>query len=236
MLHRCLRDHPQVSGFHDTGVPQDEGQYLQSIFSTDRQPGGHGPGKFGFHPQTFLNEKSPLATRENAEKLFREWGAHWNLEKPVLLEKSPPNLIRTRFLQALFPNAYFIVLMRHPAVVSIATQKWSQTSIASLLEHWLICHERFDLDKNHLQRVRIVKYEHFMTNPQGTMNELFDFIGLPPTGISQPIDPDINTGYFAQWQEYRDGVKDKIPDNFFDHMLESRLMRFNYSLLDLNQF
>ena len=27
------------------------------------------------------------------------------MSKPVLVEKSPPNLIRTRFLQALYPEA-----------------------------------------------------------------------------------------------------------------------------------
>ena len=39
------------------------------------------------------------------------------MSEPVLVEKSPPNLVRTRFLQALFPDARQIVVTRHPIAV-----------------------------------------------------------------------------------------------------------------------
>ena len=51
--------------------------------------------------------------------------------KEFLLEKSPPNIIRTRFLQAMFPNSYFINIKRHPIATSLATKKWSKTSLDS---------------------------------------------------------------------------------------------------------
>jgi len=31
LVHRCLAAHPDVSGFADTGVPEDEGQHLQTV-------------------------------------------------------------------------------------------------------------------------------------------------------------------------------------------------------------
>jgi hypothetical protein len=63
-------------------------------------------------------------TPENRQKLFEEWSRYWDVSKPYLLEKSPPNLIRTRFLQAMFPSSYFVVLLRHPIPVALATQPW----------------------------------------------------------------------------------------------------------------
>lgn len=230
LLHNCLRDHPQVSGFQGTGVLEDEGQHLQSVYPPGKVHGG--PGQFGFNPRTFLNEHSALVSGENAAKLFREWGAYWDLGKPVLLEKSPPNLIRTRFLQALFPEAYFIVLLRHPVAVSFATQKWSNTEIPSLLEHWLICHERFDLDRKFLRRVLTVKYEDFMRNPQAILDSIGVFCGIEPVLLSQQVRQNLNDTYFEKWCEYREQARSSIPDYYFEHLLERRFMHFGYSLLD----
>src|SRR2546421_6400768 len=131
LLHEMLRSHPAASGFAHTGVPMDEGQHLQSVFPPAKAFGG--PGRFGFDPNSFMDEKHSLATRENAAKLWREWAPHWNTAKGVLLEKSPPNLVRTRFLQALFRESSFITILRHPIAVAYATQKWCNTSISSLV-------------------------------------------------------------------------------------------------------
>src|ERR671935_179621 len=82
---------------------------------------------------------SPLATPENGARILEEWSAHWDLEKPVLLEKSPPNLLKTRFLQALFPGARFVVILRHPIPVALATARWRETRrLHRLIEHWLV--------------------------------------------------------------------------------------------------
>jgi hypothetical protein len=40
-------------------------------------------------------------THDNRLRLFREWATHWDLSRPVLLEKSPPNMMWMRFLQVL---------------------------------------------------------------------------------------------------------------------------------------
>src|SRR6185437_9234347 len=116
LLHRCLAQHPLVSGFSGTGAIEDEGQHLQTVYHPASRHGG--PGRFGFHDQAYLDETSPLVSEENRERLLAEWSPHWDMSRPVLLEKSPPNLIRTRFLQALFPDARQVVMMRHPIAVA----------------------------------------------------------------------------------------------------------------------
>lgn len=118
-LFRLMRGHPDISGFANTGVQEDEGQHLQTIFPPALAFGG--PGRFGFAGDAHLTETSALVTPENRARLLREWFRYWDVERRCLLEKSPPNLIRTRFLQAMFPNSYFLTITRHPVVVALAS-------------------------------------------------------------------------------------------------------------------
>ena len=82
----------------------------------------------------------------------------------------------TRFLQAAFPNAYFIVIRRHPVPVSMASQKWSMSSLHSLFEHWLRCHELFSRTRS-TYRVYELTYEDYVENPEKHHNQIADFIG-----------------------------------------------------------
>src|SRR5438105_15342862 len=88
ILARCLAAHPEISGLSNTGVPQDEGQHLQTVFPTAKQLGGF--GGLGFNPPARLTGASGLATEESRRRLFDAWSPYWDLSKPVLLEKSPP--------------------------------------------------------------------------------------------------------------------------------------------------
>src|SRR6516164_3214081 len=90
ILHECLREHPRASGFRETGVPEDEGQHLQSVYPPAKVHGG--PGKFGFHREAYLTESSLLVSDANREKLLCDWKKYWDITKATLLEKSPPNL------------------------------------------------------------------------------------------------------------------------------------------------
>jgi hypothetical protein len=199
LLARCLSEHPLISGFRDTSAPEEEGQHLQSVYPSGNAFGG--PGIFGFDPNAALNETSPLVSVESGRQLMREWSPHWDLKCPVLLEKSPPNLIRTRFLQALFPGCLFVVMLRHPIVVAHATQKWSGTTLESLVEHWIVCHERFRADHARLQSVLVYNYEAFARDPQQVIDSIYAFIGVPPHPNSVAVRADDNDRYFAHWHE-----------------------------------
>ena len=66
LVHRCLTRHPEVSGFSGTGVPEDEGQHLQTVYPPAYAHGG--PGRFGFDPDAHLTESSPLWTRKTVSR------------------------------------------------------------------------------------------------------------------------------------------------------------------------
>jgi len=72
VLHQILRSHPSVSGFFNTGVPEDEGQHLQTVFRPAMAFGG--PGRFGFDPNSYMNEHHRLATAKNANRALSSVG------------------------------------------------------------------------------------------------------------------------------------------------------------------
>jgi len=102
-LTRALAAHPDVSGLTGTGVREDEGQHLQRVYPKAKVYGGS--GRFAFDPQAHLTEDSPLVTPQNAAALRGAWEPYWDLDARYLVEKSPPNLIMGRFLQAMFPGS-----------------------------------------------------------------------------------------------------------------------------------
>jgi hypothetical protein len=178
-------------------VPQDEGQHVQSIYRPAIAHGG--PGKFGFEPEAHLTDTSDLVTSDNRLRLFVAWKRHWDLNKPVLLEKSPPNLIRTRFLQELFPNSYFLIVTRHPVAVAYATQKWTHTSLPKLIEHWLVCHEKFEQDRQHIRRLLVLKYEEFVEEPQAILDRIYSFLDLPHYSNRIEVRSSVNEKYLKKW-------------------------------------
>lgn len=227
LLYQIIRDHPEISGFENTGVPEDEGQHLQSVFEPAKTFGG--PGKFAFHPKSYMDETHPLATKENAEKLFKEWSFYLDISKEYILEKSPPNIIRTRFLQYLFPNSKFIIILRHPLAVSFATKRWSNGSTSELIEHYLKSYELLTEDLKYLNYWHMVKYEDFISSPQKTIDDIFKYLDLEPTLIKQEIKKDINKKYFLQWEEEKRSLSKDELKSFYNNY-EKRVKTFGYSL------
>lgn len=238
VLFRSLRDHPEVSGFQGTPSPEDEGMHLQTVYLPSGRYGG--AGQFGFHPDAHLTESSTLVSEENRQKLFSEWSRYWDLNKTYLLEKSPPNIIRTRFLRAMFPNSYFIIVLRHPLAVSYATQKWYRKykvnwrGFPRIFEHWLVCHEIFQADQKHLNNSFVVRYEEFVAEPYRWVNEMYHFLGLRDFSTSQNILSDVNQKYFEIWNKKLSGLFSGAINRRIIERYEERVRCFGYSLKDPN--
>lgn len=228
LLFQCLRDHPEISGFENTGVPEDEGQHLQSVYKPAHAFGR--PGTFGFNPDAYLTESSPLVSDASRECLFREWSQWWDLGKPVLLEKSPANLVRSRFLQAMFPESRFVIITRHPIANAYATQKWSRTPLYSLVRHWLVCHERFEEDRPQLRRAMVLRYEDFVRDPDSVLSDVFAFLDLSSHQTRRDVRPDINRRYLARWEKRRQSLMSAPYLALMRRHFEARLRPFGYSL------
>lgn len=211
---RILGQHPDVSSLDGTGVIEDEGQHLQSVYP----PGTHygGSGHFARDPRSHLTETSPLADPANAERLLAAWAPYWDLRRSRLVEKSPPNIVMGRFLQALYPGAQFVMVIRHPVTVALSTRKWTHfisreprkfASLSDLVEHWLIAHRVLREDLEHLQNVHIVHYEEFVQRPHEVFEGVRAFLGLTgaiPTDAVRGAASDI---YQQTWASYRRPIR-----------------------------
>lgn len=227
LVHRCLALHPAVSGFSDTGVPEDEGQHLQTVYPEDFRLGG--AGRFALTPEAQLTERSPLASAQSRARLIAEWGPRWQPGAAVGVEKSPPNIVRTRFLQALFPNATFVIVVRHPIAVAGATRKGRRRLLGyeRLVRHWVACHAILARDAPLVRRLRIVRYEHLVADPVAALAPVFASVSLTPPPLSGLVQPGRNDEYFDRWRPRRH--RRTIT------RWEADVNRFGYSLIDLHR-
>ena len=199
LVHSILRQDPDVSAFKNTGVPEDEGQHLQHVFLPAKDHGG--PGRFGFDSASFLDETSPLCTAANGQLIWSAWSRYWDMSRTLLVEKSPPNLVRTRFLQSLFPSSRFIIVVRHPIAVGMATLKWRPDDPTSLVNHWIVCQRRFELDRPKICRLLVLRYEDLVQRPAEIIAETYGFAGVRPHVPEVSVQSDLNNSYFREWRQ-----------------------------------
>ena len=234
-LTRALAAHRQVSGFSGTGVEEDEGQHLQDVMPAGERFGG--PGRFALDPASALTERSPLATPESAARLFSDWSKYWDLDRPVLVEKSPPNLIRMRFLQSLFPDASFIVIMRHPVIVSLSTKKWApRRTYRSVFENWFRAHETMSDDAAAIDRLHVVKYEDLVARPAEVLATVREFLTLDGDIDTDIVQTGRSSVYEGTWSSWAASSNPIIRRRYrrLHQEFGARALRFGYRLDDLD--
>jgi hypothetical protein len=239
-LARAIVEHPQISGLTATGVQEDEGQHLQTVYPAAREYGG--AGRFARDRRSHLTETSPLVCAANEVRLWEAWEPYWDLGRNFLVEKSPPNLVMGRFLQALFPGSAYVVVVRHPVVVALSTRKWrrlvsrgwrNHTPVEAMIEHWLIAHEVLVQDLPQLSRVRVLRYEDLVDRPVEELARVQRLLGLtepiPAGGIRGHSDR-----YEEQWRAMAAGSPwDRRRRAQIVDRLGPALQRFGYDAEDL---
>lgn len=238
---RLLAEHPALSGLVGTGVIEDEGQHLQSVYPAAATYGG--PGRFARDPRSHLTETSELVTPENAAAMLKAWEPYWDLRAALLVEKSPPNLVMGRFLEALFPGSALIVVVRHPVVVALSTQKWrrllakrlgNHVSLYRMVEHWLIAHRTLLKDLTCRSRVHLVRYEDLVRSPRETLLHVQDFLDINDEIPSDSLSGSRSSAYELRWAEMATGkilsrrIHRAIVDDF-----GAEIARFGYDAEDV---
>jgi Sulfotransferase family len=255
LLGRNIARMENCTGFKDTGVIEDEGQFLQDVYPIGKIYGG--PGRFGFDPRAHLTETSPLLTPENTVKLKQSWERYWDATKNIRVEKTPGNLLKARFLQAAFRGAHFVVIRRHPVAVSMANQRWevSLAPLHNLFEHWLHCHALFEGDRKYLKRVYELRYEDYVENQDKYHKEIAAFIGAQvpeppkddtyrhatqwrnPTGLRVPengmekASPIYNQKYLDRWHKLLTKSPFRVYYRYLARKYECKFSQYGYSLI-----
>jgi sulfotransferase family protein len=255
MLGRNVGRLADCTDLKNTGTFEDEGQNVQNVYPTAHELGG--PGRFGFDTRAHRTESSTLLTPENVSKLGTIWHTYWDNAKRIYVEKTPGNLLATRFLQAAFPNSYFVLIRRHPVPVAMACQKWkfNVTSLDNLFRHWLHCHALFEGDRKYLKRVYELRYEDYVEHQDKYHKEIAAFIGtqvpeppkddtyrhvtqwrnpfglrVPENGMEQ-ASPIYNQKYLDRWHKLLNESPFRVYYRYLVRTYESRFSQYGYSLI-----
>lgn len=105
-------------------------------------------------------------------------------------------------LQAMFPQVKFIILFCHPVPVSLANQKKfaPQSSLYSLVQHWVVCHRSWEEDKRCIRNFLELRHEGLVSEPGREIGRIQAFLGANAQWEAPPI---IKRGqderYFSAW-------------------------------------
>lgn len=166
LLEQYLYSHFKVKALR-APVPENEGQFLQDVYKPALHYGG--PGKFAFS-QKMQDDLRELTDFDSyASRILSSWSKHTVGEGSILLEKSPPNITKMKWLRKVFPDAVFIVWTRDPRAVSGATQKWSKTGLEELMQHWNTAYSiaRDDINPDTI----VMHYEEFCASPESCLKK-----------------------------------------------------------------
>jgi hypothetical protein len=250
VLWEVLATHPAISAFggtRETGSDHSEGAFVQSVYprfgigaefqrgyeggrgGSKWQPIGLGRFALAAEEKTHWTEEHHFVGPAKQAQLLNDFGRFWDLgDKPILLEKSPPNAVLSRFLQALVnvgngawtpeppdfggvpSRAKFIFISRHPlanAYAHRALGACKDERLQVLLSNWLAVHEWLEADEARLQSVYRLTLEDFAKRPQATIEAIWAWLGLEPmpelaAAAAQRIRPDPNKHYHAQHCEH----------------------------------
>jgi hypothetical protein len=119
-------------------------------------------------------------------RVEERWRAHWNLDRTILLEKSPPHLIRAPQLEAHFPESRFVVMIRNPyAFCEGVRRRWGRRYTWRNLALFWVTVARYQVENARtLRRTLTLTYEELVTDPTGTCGRLVTF--LPELGQLEP--------------------------------------------------
>jgi hypothetical protein len=111
------------------------------------------------------------------------WDSYWDLTKPVLLEKSPPNIIRTREILAHFKPVKFVVMVRNPYAQSEGLIRRNNWTVKFAANFAVRCLRTQRDNANNLDDTLVLTYESLVQDPARACQDLATF--MPELGAMQ---------------------------------------------------
>jgi hypothetical protein len=176
LLMNVLGSHPGIAS------QPTEGQFLTDQFYSDYQLGL--PRMWTMREDLFrLTEEDP---GPDPVRLAKEWTMRLDRSRPVFLEKSPPNAARMRWLQAHFPAAHFICIVRNGYAVAEGIRRKAEPfhmrngwPLSLCARQWNRSNEIMVEDAGRLDRSLWITYEALAARPADVLGEVFGFLDLP---------------------------------------------------------
>lgn len=176
LLKAMLGSHPSI------GTMPAEGHRLTDQLFTAKSVGA--PRLYTLRPNLFrMNELDGVDV--DVERIKRQWGHRYNdARRPLLLDDSPTNAARCRWLQHNFSPASFIFLVRNGFAVAEGIRRRAGHPIGVAAEQWLRSNELMLEDLPFLRRVHTVRYEELCDRPDDVVAQTLAFLGLDPGGFT----------------------------------------------------
>ena len=260
LLWECITNHPEISGFgseFESGVSFSEGVLMQDVLpqhgvatelaiksSDDYERKMVGVGKYALADEAsvHLTEQDERVTAENLAKLLNRYGGHWNLSKPVLVDKSPPAAVMSRAFQGLYninvdgsdepkvSPTKFLFTTRHPIANAYGHHHLLGGSnvvpFDTLLQNYVKIYEYLIQDLPHLQNdPKLLKLEDFVVDPAKHLTEIFSWLGVDSSaeivaavikkvGGDDGIRQDINEKYKTKWCSIDGFKRGKVEERY----------------------
>lgn len=93
------------------------------------------------------------------------WMEYWDRSRPVLLEKSPPNLIHAEAIQKVFDPSYFVCLVRNPYAQSESLIRRTGYTPREAAEFALECLRLQKQNLESLDHAYLIRYEDLTEDP-----------------------------------------------------------------------
>lgn len=154
-------------------VPQHEGQNLKGASQFLATPRGTETGLWTNNEEKFTNDNN-----YNWPALKALWEANWDTSKPVLVEKSPPNVLRTRLLAKHFQPAKFVFSIRNPYAVceSMHRKNMHKPTWEMCAAHWARCAHWQMHNVSDMKDSVYFTYEQLCDNTDLVVQRLLEFI------------------------------------------------------------
>jgi len=104
------------------------------------------------------------------------WERYWDRSKPVLLEKSPPNLIRAQEIQAHFEPVRFIVMVRNPYAHCEGLIRRNGWKLRRAANFSMMCLRTQLENARRLENALVLTYESLVDNPVAACNQVAAFL------------------------------------------------------------
>jgi hypothetical protein len=176
LLAELLGQHPSISA-----LPT-EGHFITDQFVKDYNIG---------LPRMWVDREDIFRLTEADEgpdpiRIKKEWCMRLDLGKPVLVEKSPSNTPKMRWLQKHFENAHFIGIVRNGYAVAEGISRKAEPHhlaegwpIEKSAWQWRRSNEVMQQDSANLERFMLVSYENLTSDTAATLEQITGFIGIP---------------------------------------------------------
>jgi hypothetical protein len=176
LLNKLLASHPEIRS-----LPSEGNDYTDALPNASRL----GIGRV-FTQRLDLFRWTETDDPAPAARAKYDWVYYYECRPCILLEKTPWNSVRSRWLQYNFRPNRFLTIVRSPYAVCEGMMRRKQYSAELAATHWRTVHEILLEDMPHLERCLLFRYEDLCGSVTQWLGRFEQFLEL-----RQPFDPDL---------------------------------------------